>query len=366
MDDRFRAVVSDFLAILSGDREVVPLFAARVEELYHSGREDRWLNDSWVRSEIAHAEERDCWCYFIDWVSEVNARGHDNEAAFRELHTELYRAYTDWLERRGGFQGEFIHLQFAAGSLLRGDNPFDYGAHRTLANPDRVTENVFLTDILRYPADATPRLVFADWLEERDDPRAPYVRLFTRLNALSEDENTGWLETFRFPSLEWPTPPLGYERFHDSARRVIQLANQEAQRFNHERLGTQHVLLAIVKEASGVAADNLARAGFSLAGGRREVEKLIPTGPDRVVIGKLFQTGRQKMGASYAQAEADEMRHDTITTEHLLLGLCRAQPCAATRVMRNLGLSPGLVCSAIVTQLGGHGLRWVWEHPEVW
>ena len=91
-----------------------------------------------------------------------------------------------------------------------------------------------------------------------------------------------------------PDRPVGvdrmYERFTDRARKVMQLANQEAQRFNHEYVGTEHVLLGLVKEGSGVAANVLKNLDVDLRKIRVEVEKIVQSGPDMVTMGKLPQT----------------------------------------------------------------------------
>ena len=75
-----------------------------------------------------------------------------------------------------------------------------------------------------------------------------------------------------------------YERFTDRARMVLQLANQEAQRFNHEYVGTEHILLGLIKEGSGVAANVLKNLDVSLREARREIEKVSPAGPDMVTM----------------------------------------------------------------------------------
>src|SRR5262249_40948699 len=105
--------------------------------------------------------------------------------------------------------------------------------------------------------------------------------------------------TLRGPSPRSPTgaragpdrrrSPQMYERFTDRARKVMQLANQEAQRFNHEYIGTEHILLGLVKEGSGVAANVLKNLDVDLRKIRLEVEKIVQTGPggDQVVLGKL-------------------------------------------------------------------------------
>src|SRR3954466_14246297 len=129
-----------------------------------------------------------------------------------------------------------------------------------------------------------------------------------------------------------------YERFTDRARKVMQLANQEAQRFNHEYVGTEHVLLGLVKEGSGVAANVLKNLDVDLRKIRIEVEKIVQSGPDMVTLGKLPQTPRAKKVIEYSIEEARNINHNYVGTEHLLLGLLREQEGVAAQVLMNLGL----------------------------
>jgi len=85
-----------------------------------------------------------------------------------------------------------------------------------------------------------------------------------------------------------------FERFTDRARKVMALANQEAQRFNHEYIGTEHILLGLVKEGSGVGANVLKNLDVDIKKLRLEVEKLVKSGPDMVTMGKLPQTPKAK------------------------------------------------------------------------
>ena len=112
-----------------------------------------------------------------------------------------------------------------------------------------------------------------------------------------------------------------YERFTDRARKVMQLANQEAQRFNHEYIGTEHILLGLIKEGSGVAANVLKNLDVDLRKIRLEVEKLVQSGPDMVTMGKLPQTPRAKKVIEYSMEEARNLNHNYVGTEHILLGL---------------------------------------------
>jgi hypothetical protein len=129
-----------------------------------------------------------------------------------------------------------------------------------------------------------------------------------------------------------------YERFTDRARKVMQLANQEAQRFNHEYIGTEHILLGLIKEGAGVAGHVLKNLDIDLRKVRQEVEKLVQAGPDMVTMGKLPQTPRARLALTYAVEEARTFNHNYVGTEHLLLGLLREQEGVAALVLMNLGL----------------------------
>src|SRR5258707_161462 len=95
-----------------------------------------------------------------------------------------------------------------------------------------------------------------------------------------------------------------YERFTDRARKVMQLANQEAQRFQHEYIGTEHILLGIALEGTGVASSVLKNFDVSLSQLQREVEKIIQRGSDTTIRGKLPQTPRAKRVIEFAIEEA--------------------------------------------------------------
>src|SRR4051812_29858413 len=145
-----------------------------------------------------------------------------------------------------------------------------------------------------------------------------------------------------------------YERFTDRARKVMQLANQEAQRFNHEYIGTEHILLGLVKEGSGVAANVLKNLDIDLRKIRLEVEKIVQTGPgsEMVTMGKLPQTPRAKKVIEYSIEEARNLNHNYVGTEHLLLGLLREQEGVAAQVLLNLGLKLEDVREEVLNLLG--------------
>ena len=143
-----------------------------------------------------------------------------------------------------------------------------------------------------------------------------------------------------------------FERLTDRARKVMALANQEAQRFNHEYIGTEHILLGLVKEGSGVGANVLKNLDIDLRKVRLEVEKLVKSGPDMVTMGKLPQTPRAKKVIEYAIEEARSLNHNYVGTEHLLLGLLREQDGVAAQVLMNLGLKLEEVREEVLNLLG--------------
>jgi ATP-dependent Clp protease ATP-binding subunit ClpA len=145
-----------------------------------------------------------------------------------------------------------------------------------------------------------------------------------------------------------------YERFTDRARKVMQFANQEAQRFCHEYVGTEHILLGLIKEGSGVGANVIKNFGVDLRKVRLEVEKLVQSGPDMVTMGKLPQTPRAKKVIEYSMEEARQLNHNYVGTEHILLGLLREEEGIAGQVLVNLGLNLAEVRDECLNLLG-HG-----------
>lgn len=143
-----------------------------------------------------------------------------------------------------------------------------------------------------------------------------------------------------------------FERFTDRARKVMALANQEAQRFNHEHIGTEHILLGLVKEASGVGANVLKNLDVDIKKLRLEIEKLVKSGPDMVTMGKLPQTPKAKKVIEYAIEEARALNHNYVGTEHILLGLLREAEGIAAQVLMNLGLKLEDVRQEVLNLLG--------------
>jgi len=143
-----------------------------------------------------------------------------------------------------------------------------------------------------------------------------------------------------------------FERFTDRARKVMALANQEAQRFNHEYISTEHILLGLVKEGSGVGATVLKNLDVDIKKLRLEVEKLVKSGPDMVTMGKLPQTPKAKKVIEYAIEEARALNHNYVGTEHILLGLLRETEGIAAQVLMNLGLKLEDIRQEVLNLLG--------------
>jgi len=130
-----------------------------------------------------------------------------------------------------------------------------------------------------------------------------------------------------------------FERFTDRAQKVMALAHEDAQRFDHESIDTEHILLGLVKEGSGVAANVLKNMGVDLLKVRTEVEKAITPGPDLVTMGKLPQAPRAKKVLGYAIDEARNLNHNYVGTEHMLLGLARVGEGVASQVLTQSGVT---------------------------
>jgi len=143
-----------------------------------------------------------------------------------------------------------------------------------------------------------------------------------------------------------------FERFTDRARKVMALANQEAQRFNHEYIGTEHVLLGLVKEGSGVGATVLKNLDVDIKKLRLEVEKQVKSGPDMITMGKLPQTPRAKKVIEYAIEEARSLNHNYVGTEHILLGILRETEGIAAQVLMSVGLKLEDVRQEVLNLLG--------------
>ena len=124
--------------------------------------------------------------------------------------------------------------------------------------------------------------------------------------------------------------------FTPRAQQVLALARKEADRFNHNVIGTEHLLLGLIKLGQGVAVNVLQKMGLDLETVRMEVEKQVGTGPDQKVMGNIPYTPRVKKVLDLARREAKSLNHTYIGTEHILLGLLREGDGVAARILRSL------------------------------
>ena len=143
-----------------------------------------------------------------------------------------------------------------------------------------------------------------------------------------------------------------FEKFTERARKVLSLAQDEAQRFNHNYIGTEHLLLGLVREGDGVAAKVLAGLGVELQEVRSAVEFIIGRG-DRIVLGEIGLTPRSKKVIELAVDEARWLNHHYIGAEHLLLGLVREGEGIAAGVLESLGVNLETARTATLAVLSG-------------
>ncbi len=139
--------------------------------------------------------------------------------------------------------------------------------------------------------------------------------------------------------------------FTPRAQQALQLARQEAERFNHGYVGTEHLLLGLVALGQGVAISVLQKMGIDLDTLRLEVEKAVGVGPETKTAGAVPFTPRVKKVLSLAGSEARALNHSYVGTEHLLLGLLREGDGVAARVLKNLNVDLEKTRAAIMKEL---------------
>ncbi len=142
-----------------------------------------------------------------------------------------------------------------------------------------------------------------------------------------------------------------FDRFTNRARQVIILARKEADRFNHNYIGTEHLLLGIIKLGQGVAVNVLRKMGLDFETIRLEVEKAVGSGPEMKTIGDIPLTSRAKKVIELAVEEAKNLNHSYIGTEHLLLGLLREGEGVAARILKNLDIDVEQARAEILNEL---------------
>ena len=143
-----------------------------------------------------------------------------------------------------------------------------------------------------------------------------------------------------------------FERFTERARKVVVLAQEEARHFNHNYIGTEHLLLGLLREDEGVAARALASLNVTLDEVREQVESIVGYGEEGTGAQAPF-TPRSKKVLELALREALQLGHNYIGTEHILLGLVRESEGVAARVLSNLDIDPDKVRREVVRMLGG-------------
>lgn len=148
-----------------------------------------------------------------------------------------------------------------------------------------------------------------------------------------------------------------FDKFTNRAKQVIKLAKKEAQRLNHNYLGTEHVLLGLLKLGQGVAVNVLRNLNIDFETVRNEVEKLVGYGPEIQVYGDPALTGKVKKVFEYANEEAANLNHNYVGTEHLLLGLLRQTDGVAAQVLENLNVNLKEVRKEVLKELETFNLQ---------
>ena len=143
-----------------------------------------------------------------------------------------------------------------------------------------------------------------------------------------------------------------FDRFTNRARQVIILARKEADRFNHNYIGTEHILLAIIRLGQGVAVEVMREMGLDFETLRIEVEKSVGTGPETKTIGDVPFTAKAKRVIELAAEEARGLNHTYIGTEHILLGLLREAEGVAARILKNLDVDIEEARQRVLDKLG--------------
>lgn len=129
-----------------------------------------------------------------------------------------------------------------------------------------------------------------------------------------------------------------FERFTDCGRSLLARANRQAQKLNHDYVGTEHILLGIAKEQGSVGACVLKNMGVDFKSLKVEVEKLSPAGAQHEMAGGLPPDEREKHVVKYAIEEARKLKHSYVGSEHLLLGLSRETDGVAAKIFESMGI----------------------------
>jgi ATP-dependent Clp protease ATP-binding subunit ClpC len=145
-----------------------------------------------------------------------------------------------------------------------------------------------------------------------------------------------------------------FERFTERARQVVVLAQDEARALKHNYIGTEHILLGLLREEEGLAARVLESLDVAAEEVRAQVLQIVGQG-DEVTTGQIPFTPRAKKVLELAQREALSLAHNYIGTEHILLGLVRENEGVAARILRDLGAGSEKICDEVIRMLAGQG-----------
>ena len=154
-----------------------------------------------------------------------------------------------------------------------------------------------------------------------------------------------------------------FDRFTDRARKIMGFARQEAMKFSHQYIGTEHILLGMIEEGSGVAANVLRNLNVDPEKLRVEIVEIVGRGPTMVTMGQLPFTPGAKRSLELSSEAAQGLRHNYIGTEHLLLGLMREGEGAGALALVNMGLDAQIICAEVMELLGAD-LSSVTEAPS--
>jgi ATP-dependent Clp protease ATP-binding subunit ClpC len=143
-----------------------------------------------------------------------------------------------------------------------------------------------------------------------------------------------------------------FERFTERARQVVVLAQDEARRLQHNYIGTEHLLLGLLREEEGIAARVLESLGITAERVRSEVDRIVGRG-DEVTAGQIPFTPRAKKALEGSLREALALNHKFIGTEHVLLGVAREENGVAARILEDLGATADRLRESVIETLGG-------------
>ena len=143
-----------------------------------------------------------------------------------------------------------------------------------------------------------------------------------------------------------------YERFTERARNIMSFATQNSERLKHDYIDTEHILLGLLEEFGGVAAEVMKARGIDPVVSREKIERLLKPGLDNIEIKRRVYRPLAKKTLEYAIAEAQSMDHNYLGTEHILLGLLRIEDGLAAQVLKELNLNYQDTRKAVLEYLG--------------